>query len=389
MTDYYQFLRNVYFFRDLADEEIRGIEQVCHEEEYGQGRVIFEEGAAADRFYIVLEGAVEVWKDFQLEEKDLLAVHEKGHLFGEMALVDDLPRSATVVAREKSRLLYVNRDDFTRIITENSSIALSIIRSVSSMVRQSNETFVEGLRERNRELEEAYRDLKEAQDELLRAERLSTLGKFSSLILHDIKNPLSILRGYAELIVRNSAHGVRVQRNAEKIIQEADRLNRLANELLDYSRGEIRLNISIVDLQDFCAKVVEAIAGKFRARSIDVETEVVFRGPVLLDEERMFCVFLNLAENSRKAMSNGGTFGIRVSRTEGSLCFTVYDTGVGMSPEVQQHIFEPFYSHSSGGGTGLGMSIVKSIVEAHDGSLSVESKTKGGTTFAISVPLIG
>ena len=388
MKGRFEFLRNVYFFSDLSDDEIAKIEEVCSQETYGPGDVIFKENTVADRFYIILDGAVEVWKDFEDDERDLLAVHRAGHLFGEMALVDDLPRSATVVAREPARLLSVNRDDFRRIITENSSIALSVMRSVSSMVRQSNETFVEGLRARNRELERAYSELTEAQEELLKAERLSTLGKFSSLILHDVKNPLSILRGYAEMIQLHPADGDRVAKNAMKIIQEADRLNRLANELLDYSRGEIRLNMSIVDLGDLISRVEEAIGDKFRARAIEIETEILFRGPVLVDEERMFRVFLNLADNARKAMPSGGRISIRVSQEKRSLCIIVSDTGVGMSSDVQQKIFEPFFSYSGGGGTGLGMSIVKSIVEAHDGSLTVSSKEKSGTTFSICLPLM-
>ena len=187
MNDFFQFLKGVYFFKELSQEGIESIKRVCHEIHYNPGEIVFEEGTEANRFYIILNGAVEVWKDYRSPEKDLLAIHNRGHLFGEMALIDDLPRSATVVAKEPTRLFFINREDFHQIIMENSRIALSIMKSVSSMVRQSNETFVESLRARNRELEQANQALKEAQEELLRQERLSNLGKFSSLILHDIR----------------------------------------------------------------------------------------------------------------------------------------------------------------------------------------------------------
>jgi signal-transduction protein with cAMP-binding, CBS, and nucleotidyltransferase domain len=137
---------------------------------------------------------VEVWKDWGDSEADLLAVHGPGHLFGEMALIDELPRSATVIARNPVRVLSIGRQDFHRIITENASVALSVMRSVSSMVRVSNDNFVESLRKRNRELVKTNRQLKNTQSRLLRAERLSVLGRFSTLILHDIRNPISILR---------------------------------------------------------------------------------------------------------------------------------------------------------------------------------------------------
>ncbi|UCF96509.1 MAG: cyclic nucleotide-binding domain-containing protein [Spirochaetaceae bacterium] len=388
MKDLFSFLKKVYFFEDLPDQQIKKIQQVCHQIEYQPGQVIFEEGSQADRFYIVAEGAVEVWKDYKLPEKDLLAVHERGHLFGEMALIDELPRSATVLAKQPTRLFYIDRDDFHRIIQNNSEIAISILKSVTDMVRSSNEYFVENLRERARELEKTNQALQEAQEELLLKDRLSTLGKFSSLILHDIRNPLSILRSMAEMIVLNSREPDRVARNAKRIIAEADRLNQIASELLDYSRGEIRLNMSIVNLRDFFGKLLEAVEEKFQARNIDVSTDIQISEPVIMDEQRMFRVFFNLADNARKAMPQGGKFSIKAFKADQTLKVEVSDTGVGMDPSIQKKIYDPFFSSSEEGGTGLGMSIVKSVIEAHNGTLFVSSKLKGGTTFRVTLPLI-
>jgi signal transduction histidine kinase len=378
------FLKEVYFFRGLSHEELGRIERVCHQASFALGEVIFREGSEADRFYIVLEGAVEVWK-----QKDLLAVHTSGHLFGEMALIDELPRSATVIAREPTRLAYIDRADFHQIILDNSRIAISILRSVSDMVRRSNENFLESLRARNLELEAANQALREAQEELLRKERLSTLGKFSSLILHDIRNPISVLRSLGELILMQGADPQRVERHARQIISEADRLNQLASELLDYSRGDIRLNPAVVHLDEFFRRLTGAMEERFRARGIRLKLGIEFAGPVILDENRMFRVFLNLADNAWKAMPKGGEFSIRVWKEDGTLRAEVSDTGVGMSEEVQRRIFEPFFSSSEMGGTGLGMSIVKSIIEAHHGTVSFTSAPGKGTAFGIRLPLVG
>jgi signal transduction histidine kinase len=388
LKDLFSFLKKVYFFQDLPDQQIKKIQAVCHQIEYQPGEIIFEEGSHADRFYIVADGAVEVWKDYRLPEKDLLAVHERGHLFGEMALIDELPRSATVVAKEPTRLFFIARDDFQTIIQDNSEIAISILKSVTDMVRSSNEYFVESLRERARELEKTNQALREAQEELLLRDRLSTLGKFSSLILHDIRNPLSILRSMAEMIILNAGDPAKVQRNARRIIAEADRLNQIASELLDYSRGEIRLNMSIVNLKSFFNRILEAVEEKFQAREIKVCTDINVSEPVIMDEQRMFRVFFNLADNARKAMPQGGTFSIKAFKADQTLKVGVSDTGVGMEPTGQKKIFDPFFSYSDEGGTGLGMSIVKSVIEAHHGTLFVWSKPKGGTTFRVTLPLI-
>jgi signal transduction histidine kinase len=383
MKELAELLKKIYFFRGLSAEELESIRQVCHESCFQPGEVIFREGSEADRFYIVLSGAVEVWK-----QKDLLAVHTAGHLFGEMALIDELPRSATVLAREATRLAYIGRADFQQIIRENSRVAISIIRSVSDMVRSSNEHFLESLRARNLELEQANRALREAQEELLRKERLSTLGKFSSLILHDIRNPISVLRSLAEMILLRLEDHERVERNARKIIVESERLNQLASELVDYSRGDIRLNPTIVRLEEFFARLRETIEERFQARGIAIRMEIEFRGPAILDENRLFRVFLNLADNAWKAMPRGGEFRVRVWKTDGTLRAEVSDTGVGMSEEVQARIFEPFFSSSEMGGTGLGMAIVKSIIEAHRGTVSFTSEPKKGTTFRVCLPLV-
>jgi signal transduction histidine kinase len=384
----FAFLRKVYFFRGLSDDEIRMIQEVCHQDSFNPGEVIFEEGSQPDRFYIIAEGSVEVWKNYGMPDGDLLAVHRRGHLFGEMALIDELPRSATVVAKEPTRLFYIGRDDFQSIIRSNSNIAVSILKSVSDMVRQSNENFVEGLRARAQELEQANQALREAQEELLLKDRLSTLGKFSSLILHDIRNPISILRSLGEMILLNSTDKGKVERNAGKIITEADRLNQIASELLDYSRGEIRLNMSVVDLRLFFARLVEAIDERFRARGIEIQLDVRFPDRFIMDEQRVFRAFLNLADNARKAMPQGGRFLIKAYQADRTLKVEVTDSGVGMDAEVQKRIFEPFFSHSSQGGTGLGMSIVKSVIEAHHGTLHVSSQPGAGTTFRISLPVL-
>jgi signal transduction histidine kinase len=293
-----------------------------------------------------------------------------------------------VLAKKPTRLFYIDRDDFQRIIQDNSEIAISILKSVTDMVRSSNEYFVENLRERARELEKTNQALQEAQEELLRRDRLSTLGKFSSLILHDIRNPLSVLRSLAEMIIINTGDRDKVERNAKRIITEADRLNQIASEMLDYSRGEIRLNMSIVDIRAFFDRFLEAVEEKMQARDIAVATEITISQPVIMDEQRMFRVFYNLADNARKAMPRGGTFRIKAFKADQTLKVEVSDTGVGMDPSIQRKIFDPFFSHSDEGGTGLGMSIVKSVVEAHNGTLFLTSKPGGGTTFRVTLPLI-
>ncbi len=385
-TDYYDFLKGVDLFRDLDDGEIRKLCDVSRERHFDENEIVFEEGSVAGQLFIVLEGRMEVWKDFYEESRDLLAVHGPGRMFGEMGLLDNLPRSATVLTKESSKVLCIDKGDFTDILGKNSSISISIARSVSGMVRRSNETFVESLREKNKRLEEANTDLKAAQKELLKAERLMAIGKFSSLILHDIRNPISVIRGYAELIRESSCDREPVVERTSKIIGEVERIADLINELLDFSRGDMKLEMKLVDFDGFVSSFVDTISGRFLAQEIRIRKEIVPGIKVLMDEKRMFRVFSNLAGNALKAMPNGGDYTLNASRNGQFLKIENTDTGVGMSRNELEHIFEPFFSGFKSGGTGLGMTIVKSIVEAHHGTIAVRSEPNGGAFFSIVVP---
>ena len=136
-------------------------------------------------------------------------------------------------------------------------------------------------------------------------------------------------------------------------------------------------------------KVVDTMEERFSSRGITIQADVRYPGPVIIDNDRMLRVLLNLADNSRKAMPRGGTFTLAVSREDKQLLIEVTDTGEGMDEEVQKTLFEPFVTHSKEGGTGLGMVIVKNIVEAHDGSLSYKTAKGQGTSFRISLPIRG
>jgi signal transduction histidine kinase len=340
--DWFPFLRRAYLFKGLTDDEIRLVAESCAEEEKDAGDVIFVEGSIADRFYIVMEGRVEVWKNFYDPKPDLLAVHESGRFFGEMALIDELPRSATVVAKERSRLLYLYRDDFRRLIKERSSIALSVMTGISYMVRNSNEAYVEDLRKRNAELERAYAQLKKAHSERLRSERLSTLGKFSSLILHDIRNPLSILKGQLQLMQMRLSEPEKLAGHVAASLTEVTRLERLASEFLDYSRGEVRLDMAVTRPREIFAKVEEALSERLGQAGIAITTDLRYDEPVILDAERVFRALLNVADNARKAMARGGgTISLKSYRDGEKLVLETADTGEGMDPEILAHVFEP------------------------------------------------
>ncbi len=379
-------LKSATFFQKLGDDDIRLLASLCYEESYPADSILFNEGQEAEKFFIVRSGSVEVWKNYGGQGQELLAVHGPGQIFGEMALIDELPRSATLRAREDTDLLSLLKGDFSNLLRSNHEFAIAVMRSMSYMLRASNELFAQDLLKRNTELERANESLQAAQAEIVRNERLSTLGKFASIIIHDIRNPISALTTHAQLILLNKEDPQKIERYVNSLLNELTRLERLASELLDYSRGEIRLRPAPVDIAELFSKLKDSLAERFRAARIELDVEARFRGPMIMDQERMLRVFLNIADNSRKAMLAGGIFTARCERAGDYVEFSFSDTGEGMDPETLSRVFEPFYSSSRQGGTGLGMLIVKNIVEAHDGAIRIRSEKGVGTTVLLSIP---
>ena len=139
MVNYIDFIKSVYYFSSLSDENILKIIGVCQCMEFPKGSMIFEEGSPGDAFHIIIKGTVEIWKNYNKKEMNLVAIQGPGSFFGEMALIDSLPRSATVKANEFVQTLSIAQNDFVKIIKDNSSIALAIMRSMSDVIRSSTE----------------------------------------------------------------------------------------------------------------------------------------------------------------------------------------------------------------------------------------------------------
>lgn len=143
MNLYGKFLKGVKFFQTLPASEIEKISTVCKEKHFGAGELIFAEGDSGDLFYIILSGVVEIWKNYKNTERDLLVVYGPGQSFGELALIDDSYRSATIVCREPCVLLTIHRDDFNSVLMNSTHISLSIMRSMAAMIRDNTVHFFE------------------------------------------------------------------------------------------------------------------------------------------------------------------------------------------------------------------------------------------------------
>ena len=225
-------------------------------------------------------------------------------------------------------------------------------------------------------------------------ERLSTIGGMAASIVHDLKNPLMAIRGFSQLLARPDVPEERRAKWGAVVAEEIDRVTLMVQDVLDYTRGQIQLDMQEVPLGEWLYRVSLAFVEEFALSDMRVVTDFQFRGTVSIDPERLRRVFVNIAGNAVEAMQPGGVFNISSRTEEDYVVLTLRDTGKGVPREMRSKIFEPFVSVGKANGTGLGLSIVKQIVEGHGGIIDVESKIadegdcSSGTAFIIRLPLV-
>ena len=380
-----EILKKCAIFDNLKEDDYEKIEKVAEEINYKKDDIIFRENEVADAFYIIVKGKVEILKEGEDGQYELLAQKEDGDVFGEMAVIDELPRSATIRAATDLTLLKLNKDSFSNLLKTFSNISIEIARSICSTVRTTNETYIKDLEKRNKQLEMAYEKLKKTQEKLIKAEKLSAIGKFTSLIIHDIKNPMSNIRAYAELIKIWEKDNERVQKATDIIIKEVDRLTKMTSELLDFARGEIILNKTPIDLSALISTLIDTVKEDLKNKNIKIVFNSYTNSVIIGDSEKISRVFYNLVSNAADAIVKSGIINIKILEEDKWIKWVIQDNGCGMDIEVLSKIFEPFYTNKKKG-TGLGMAIVKSIIEAHNGFIKVFSKKDTGTKFEIFLP---
>jgi len=243
----------------------------------------------------------------------------------------------------------------------------------------------------NKELLHSMEELKRLQSKLIKAEKLSALGKMTADVAHEIRNPLSVIGGFAKRLKKRLQPGTKEMEYAEIIVQEVMRLEKILRDVLSFSR-EARYHLRHYNINDLVLESLRYFQDILAERSIKVETELSDKLPeVLIDRDQLIQVFNNLISNAIDAMPEGGTITLstRVD-TEHNVNFVVVDvvdTGHGIPEDKIDRLFEPFFTTKEiGHGTGLGLSICKKIMEEHRGRIKVCSIVEKGTSFSLYFP---
>ncbi len=228
---------------------------------------------------------------------------------------------------------------------------------------------------------------KRLETQLRRAERLAELGTLASGMAHEIGTPMNVILGRAEYLLQRTAdEGMR--KGLATIVTQVERITKVMNQLLAFARRKTPERRA-VDLGEIVDDSLEMFEERITHSRITVDKTIESSlPPVRADRDQLIQVLINLVMNSIHAMPEGGRLRLSLAREGSHVCLGLSDTGHGMPEEIRSKVFEPFFTTKDfGKGTGLGLTVVKGIIEEHGGTIAVESAVDKGTTFWIRLPL--
>ncbi|AOS45382.1 Sensor protein ZraS [Lacunisphaera limnophila] len=328
--------------------------------------VIFEEGADSDCIYLVLTGRVALTKKSPGGAPQTIAWKGPDDYFGELGVLDGSVRSTAAIADGPVQLGRLPRAPFLNILSESSwHTVLRLFSEVSENLRATNERYV---------------------GEVVRKEKITLIGEMANAMIHDFRGPFSTIKLATELIAKHNRSAGN-QDLCAMILRQVDRLGGMVEEVLDFARGETRLKIRSVPLQELLLHLQEdnlESCARAGVRLVVKPTKLTLP----LDPDRFQRVLQNLVTNAREALARRqGARVVLSARREGRQCLiSVADNGPGIPREIREAVFEPFVSRGKPNGTGLGLAIARSVVRAHHGEIDFKS-ARTGTTFTIQLPL--
>ena len=231
-------------FRDLEKADLDRLHQVTREASYAANQVIFKEGDAGDGIFFVKEGLVRISAAAGYGDSKVLTHVPPGELFGEMAVLDNQPRSASATAEEPTTVYFIGRAEFENLLDRTPRLATAVVREISRRLRQFN------------------RDVMES-------ERLSLVGRFASSIVHDLKNPLNIIGISADMAAMPSATPESRQASTVRIRKQVERISNMVNELLEFTQGaHTNVVMALIELQTFVEQLIEEIQPEVALKSV-------------------------------------------------------------------------------------------------------------------------
>jgi signal transduction histidine kinase len=387
-------------FKGLADDELQEMATTTRLRTYPPQHILCHEGAYEDVFYIIADGSAVICKNVSEQDGErVLRIASKGDMVGEMALIQNVPRSATVRAITDCTVLEMDKKDFATMLSHSPSMAINIIRTTLDRIRENDQIAILDLQNTNKVLHHLDRNKLE----------------FIQVAAHELRTPLTVLKGYVNVLrsfpdIKTNAA---IDEVIEGITKGADRMHEVVNMMLDVTRVDseiVKLRASPLPLKRVISDAIHDLVKAAAERKIELlvennnELPNINGDPTLLQK-----ALYHLLVNAIKFTPDGGKVTIRtrpvtLENNVPGVEISITDTGIGLDAEHHELVFEKFYQvgdvaiHSSGkttfkgGGPGLGLAIVRGVARAHGGKTWVESSGHDeanfpGCTFYLQLPI--
>ncbi|HAV12170.1 MAG TPA: cyclic nucleotide-binding protein [Opitutae bacterium] len=326
---------------------------------------IFEEQSIPDALYLILEGSVAFTKERPDASKQTVNVSHEGSFFGEVGVFTGEPRALGARADGAAVLGRIPKATVSKIVNDAEPVRL-ILESVVHHLNSTTDHYM---------------------NEVMSTEKLTLVGTMMSSILHDFNNPFSIISLAATLLEQRYSDDPKAVSFCKNIHSQISRMTQMANDLAAFSRGDREIKVARVSLDILFKHFQELNAPFFKDRTVELTMHA--NGAELQgDADKLLRVLQNLINNSKEAIrasESHGTIQVIANDIGDSILLSVRDNGPGIHEAIRANFFEPFVTHGKKGGTGLGTAIIKSIVEAHQGSIDFETNADG-TCFNIMLP---
>lgn len=370
MKDYKQALtahKFFHFFTDTVSSTLIDKTDIRH---YAHNEIVFDQGDQPDGLYVVLDGEISLHIENDTSGDEVVALGHvaAGDFFGEFGVLDGKVRSARAVAQSAVAVLGFVPDCEVRkalcMPHENSAMKLSA--HVLDKFRKTNARYVE---------------------EQLRRERMAVLGSMTSALVHDFKNPFTVITMCAEIIRMNYPDDHDLRDHCKIIQEQIERSCSMAEDVLDFVRGRLSLQLAPHPVEDFVKKLERLNSQYLKVNNVQW-TSTCDSIEWSFDQQKLLRALQNLLNNAVESLSRKANrqISLTIQTQNNQLLITLRDNGNGIPEEIRERLFQSFVTHGKKAGTGLGLAISKSIIEAHGGTICCESEQNKGTAFIISLP---
>jgi signal transduction histidine kinase len=371
-------------FPGLGDEALAELAGVAELRTYPPGTILCHEGRAEETFYVIVSGRAEVSKYIQADMQRVLHRPGPGEFFGEIALVQEGPRTATVRTTEPTTVLEIGREAFMSVLNRSASMAVRIMLQVTSRLRDADQRAIADLRRKNVELAQAYAEL--AAQQKLRSEFLTTVA-------HELRTPLTAATGYLQLINSGTVPPMQAPQFLQTVAHNLDTVVHLVNNILLLQELElITPEFKPIEIGAVVLRAVEEMTERAAESGLTINTHIQRKLlQVMGDAGGLGRAIGALLDNAVKFSPEGGEINVRVQASE-AVRIEISDPGIGFPIEQLDDVCRPFTRiEGSGGhlfgGVGLGIPIAKQVVESHGGHIEIASEVNKGSTFTIVLPI--